>query len=159
MRWHAVLHLADVLEHGHAILIVEGWISGNHLIDQHPQCPPDEQGPRDQMQTEALQAEMQPGRSMLHTEHVWSLSAPVHSTSVASLGDQLRCKVLWCPTQRVGFLAGGQFLGKAKVCHLHIACCLDEEVLWFQVPALADQQWYLSRLCVIPNTVYASSAL
>lgn len=37
---HAVLDLADVLEHGNAVFIIERRISSNHLIYQYPQCPP-----------------------------------------------------------------------------------------------------------------------
>ncbi len=36
----AVLHVTDVLEHGHTVFIIEWRIAGDHLIDQHTHGPP-----------------------------------------------------------------------------------------------------------------------
>ena len=31
---------ADGAEHGHPVLLVEGGVPGNHLVDKHPHSPP-----------------------------------------------------------------------------------------------------------------------
>lgn len=39
--WRAgVLDLADVLEHGNPVIMVEGGAACHHLKHQHPRCPP-----------------------------------------------------------------------------------------------------------------------
>ncbi len=61
--------------------------------------------------------------------------APVNSSGVTALGDQLWGKILWGATQCVRFLTGRHLLGKAKVCHLDIAFHVNQQVLRLQIPA------------------------
>lgn len=40
VRGAGVFDLTDVFEHGDSVLMVEGWVAGRHLKDQHSASPP-----------------------------------------------------------------------------------------------------------------------